>query len=394
MGRGNRVSTNGVLYWITGLSGAGKTTIGNRLYYELRKEKDNVVLLDGDILKRIVDDESGYSDEDRRKRAIKYAMLCKMLTDQGMTVICCTIAMYDEVREWNRKNNKGYVEIFLKVPIEVLIKRDQKGMYSKYQKGKISNLAGLDMQVEFPKNPDIVLKNDGSMTIRECVDRILEFQIIYSSDFNRDTAYWNQFYENIHDIDNPSLFAMEIGKQLEPAKSLLELGCGNGRDSVYFHQLGMNVTAIDASDKVIEALQEKYQEGNNICFICDDFVCAPAIFVGQYDYCYSRFTIHSINEEQENEVIENVYGVLKEGGKFFIEVRSINDELYGKGQKVGRNSYVYEGHFRRFIVKKELEQKLICAGFVIEYSEEQKDFAPFGNSNPPIIRIIGRKICK
>ena len=181
----------GILYWITGLSGAGKTTIGNRLFYELRKERDNVVLLDGDILKKIVDNEPRYSEEERRKRAIKYVMLCKMLTDQGMTVICCTISMYDEVREWNRKNNKGYVEIFLKVPMEILIKRDQKGMYSQYQKGKIKNLAGMDIEVEFPRNPDILLENDGTITIEECVNRILQFRVSYSSDFDRDTVYWN-----------------------------------------------------------------------------------------------------------------------------------------------------------------------------------------------------------
>lgn len=384
------MKTEGVLYWITGLSGAGKTTIGNRLYYELRKERNNVVLLDGDILKNIVDDKLGYSEKDRRKRAIKYAMICKMLTDQGMTVICCTIAMYDEVREWNRKNNKGYVEIFLNVPIEVLIKRDQKGMYTRYQKGEIVNLAGLDMQVEFPKNPDLVLQNDGNMTIKECVDKIIQIPVTYSSDFDRDTVYWNKFYENASDIEHPSLFAKTIGKELETDKNLLELGCGNGRDSLYFYQLGLNVTAIDASDSVIHMLQKKYQEGN-ICFICDDFVCSPTIFAGQYDYCYSRFTIHAINEEQESEVIKNVYKVLKTGGAFFIEVRSINDELYGKGKNVGRNAYVYEGHYRRFIVKEELEQKLIEVGFTIEYSNEQRDFAPFGDSNPPIIRIIGRK---
>lgn len=132
----------GILYWITGLAGAGKTTIGNRLFYELRKDNKNVVLLDGDVLKHIVDDEPGYSDADRRKRAMKYALLCKTLTNQGMIVICCTIAMYDEVREYNRQNNKGYIEVFLDVPFSVLKQRDQKGMYSQFAKGEIQNLVG------------------------------------------------------------------------------------------------------------------------------------------------------------------------------------------------------------------------------------------------------------
>lgn len=380
----------GILYWITGLSGAGKTTIGNRLYYELRKRQDNVVLLDGDILKNIVGDNLGYSEADRRKRAMKYALMCRILTDQGMTVICCTIAMYDEVREWNRKNNKGYVEIFLDVSEDVLHQRDQKGMYSQYKKGKLKNLAGADVRVEFPKQPDLVLNNDGRLTISECVEQILRIQIQFSSDFNRDVEYWNQFYKGSPNIEHPSLFARSIIGMTEKNRNLLELGCGNGRDSLFFAQNGLNVTAIDASDAAIEKLQEKNTYGN-ACFICDDFVCSPTIFAGQFDYCYSRFSLHAINVEQESELIRNVYGALKENGKFFIEVRSINDDIYGLGEQISDNTFIFEGHFRRFIVKGELEDKLKEAGFHIIYSEEKRGFAPFGDSDPPIIRVIAQK---
>ena len=382
---------DGVLYWITGLSGAGKTTIGNRLFYELRKTRDNVVLLDGDIMRKIVGDHLGFSEEDRRKRAIKYAMLCKMLTDQGMTVICCTIAMYDEVRDWNRINNKGYIEIFLDVPLEILKLRDQKGMYSRHEKNKMSNLAGVDVQVEFPKSPNLTLCNDGTMSIKECVDKILALPTVLSSDFDRDVDYWNHFYDQKPKIEEPSLFAREVARIMKPSKNVLELGCGNGRDSLYFATQGMNVTAIDASNYAVEMLQEQHRDEGNICFICDDFVCSSTIFVGQYDYCYSRFTLHAINEQQESEVIQNVYNVLKEGGKFFIETRSIHDDIYRKGKKVGKRSYIYNGHFRRFIVKTELEKKLKNVGFQLEYSEEQRNFAPFGDSNPPIIRIIASR---
>ena len=225
---------DGTLYWITGLSGAGKTTIGNRLYYEAKKDRKNVILLDGDILKSIVEDTVGYSDEDRRKRAMKYARLCKVLTDQGMIVVCCTIAMYDEVREWNRKNNKGYVEVFLNVPMEVLRARDQKGLYSKYEKGAVSNLTGADLQVELPKTPDIEIINDGSLTISECVQKILAYEAEISSDFDRDTEYWNKYYEKNSAPVEPSLFAKYVAEELQPGKTLLELGCGNGRDSLFF----------------------------------------------------------------------------------------------------------------------------------------------------------------
>ncbi len=381
---------NGVLYWITGLSGSGKTTVGNRLYYEMRQEKENVVLLDGDLLKNVVGDELGYTEEDRRKRAFKYAKICKMLTDQGIIVICCTIAMYEEVRKWNRKNNKAYVEVFLDVPMEVLIERDQKGIYSKYKKGEANNVAGVDQQVEFPQASDLVLKNDGSIGIKECVRRILQIEIKYSEDFKRDTEYWNDYYKAKPDINYPSLFAQHISTFLKKSKNILELGCGNGRDSVYFSRLGLNVTAIDASDGVIEQLKQENTE-ENICFICDDFVSSSAIYSGQYDYVYSRFTLHAINKEQETEVLYNVHKVLKEGGNFFIEVRSVNDELYGCGKKIAPDSYVHDGHFRRFIRIEELKAELEQIGFLIVSAEEERGFAPYKGSDPPIIRIIARR---
>lgn len=377
---------NGVLYWITGLSGSGKTTIGNRLYYELKQEKENVVLLDGDLLKNIVGNELGYTEKDRRIRAQKYAQICKMLTDQGIIVICCTIAMYDSVREWNRKNNKAYIEVFLDVPMSVLLERDQKGIYSQYQKGEANNIAGIDLPVEFPKMPTLTLKNDGSISIKECVNKILNIQVKYSQEFKRDTEYWNNYYKTDHDIKQPSLFAQEIEKLLTKSKNILELGCGNGRDSLFFAQKGLNVTAIDASDGVIQQLKQENEE-ENICFICDDFVSSSAIYSGQYDYVYSRFTLHAINREQEIEVLNNVHKVLKDGGDFFIEVRSVNDELYGCGQKVAPDSYIFDGHFRRFIRMEELE----LAGFTIVSALEKRGFAPYKDSDPPIIRIIARR---
>jgi SAM-dependent methyltransferase len=171
----------------------------------------------------------------------------------------------------------------------------------------------------------------------------------------------------------------------------LDLGCGNGRDSIYFGSLGLHVTGVDASDVAIAELCAKYQNEENICFLCADFVCAPIIYARQYDYCYSRFSIHAINDEQENDLIASVHQSLKDNGKFFIEVRSVNDELCGKGEMVGRNSYIYEGHFRRFVVKQELEQKLVNAGFCLEYSEESRGFAPYGETDPPVIRIIAKR---
>ena len=387
---GRKMADIGLLYWITGLSGAGKTTIGNRLYYELKKSKDNVVLLDGDIIKGIVNDEVGYSEKERRKRAMKYAKLCKMLTDQDIIVICCTIAMYDEVRVWNKINNKRYVEIFLNVPLDILRERDQKGLYTKFEDGEEKNILGLDLEAEFPKEPNLEFCNDGKESIESIVNKILKYEPEYSSNFDRDVKYWDLYYAKRQASESPSPFAQWILPQLIKQKSILDLGCGNGRDSIFFNSNGMIVTAVDASPQAIKILESKTKR-NNICFICDDFVCSSMLFAGQYDYCYSRFSLHAINKEQEIEVIGNVFKVLKDGGKFFIETRSVADEIYGEGVKVGEDSYYYNGHFRRFIRKECLIKRLKEAGFEIEYEKESRGFAPWEGADPFIIRIVARK---
>ena len=161
--------STGRLYWITGLSGAGKTTIGTALYEKLRETKSNVVMLDGDKLRGAYGDAFGYSEEDRRKGALCNAKICHILTEQGIDVVCCTISMYDSVRDWNRANNEKYTEIYLKVNMETLMKRDKKGLYS----SRAENLVGVTINMEEPKTPDLVVNNDGSERVEDIVERIL-----------------------------------------------------------------------------------------------------------------------------------------------------------------------------------------------------------------------------
>ena len=381
----------GILYWITGLSGAGKTTIGNALYYELKKKNNNLVILDGDILKNLVGDSLGYSKEDRKKRAYYYSNLCKTLTDQGISVIICTIAMYDEVREWNRKHIERYVEVFLKVDKKVLIQRDRKGLYSGQTSGKVKEVAGMDLEVEFPKNPDIVIENDGTKSVDECVEQIVHYSPKVQDTFNRDVAYWNHFYEKvIKEIQEPSDFARFVFHYLQSGKRLMDIGCGNGRDSLYFARNQILVTGVDASETAINQLQ-KYEIENGQ-FVFDDFVTCKALYQMQYDYFYSRWTIHAISERQENELLQNVADSLKEDGLFFIEVRSTNDELYGKGRQIEKNAFLYNDHYRRFIDKTEFCGKLGKLGLKIIFQEEKNGFSKTSESDPTLIRIVAKKM--
>lgn len=162
----------GAVYWITGLSGAGKTTIGKLFYKQMKEQYPNTVFLDGDMLRDVFGGCFGYSKDERRKCAMCYARLCAMLEKQGMNVVCCTISMFDSVREWNRENIGGYREIYVKASMETLRARDQKGLYSGHTKESWKEVAGIHVDIEEPKCPDLVLENDGRIPPQEQAERI------------------------------------------------------------------------------------------------------------------------------------------------------------------------------------------------------------------------------
>ena len=153
------------VYWLTGLSGAGKTTIGRLWCKALKEAGETAVFLDGDELRQVFGDDLGYTEADRRKSAMRNARLCALLARQGLTVVCCTISMFDDVRTWNRENIPGYFEVYVKASMDTLRRRDQKGLYSQGDR----DVAGVHFQVEEPKTPDLVLENNGELTPEEQV---------------------------------------------------------------------------------------------------------------------------------------------------------------------------------------------------------------------------------
>lgn len=379
----------GTLYWITGLSGAGKTTIGTRLYYCLKDCKRKVVLLDGDVLKRVVGKTVSYSRQDRLERAYQYSSLCALLVNQGLDVVICTIAMYDEVRDWNRRNTEKYIEIFLDVEDNVLQARNKKGLYM----DDVKSVVGKDIKPEFPKTPDIIINNNGSIPIDESVKKIMQLTPKQNKNILRETEYWNKYYSDRFFLnESPSLFAEYVKENyIKQNDKILELGCGNGRDSVFFANNGIEVVAVDASDRAISMLKERTPPIGNIYFICDDFVNASAVYQGDYDGVYSRFTMHSISKQDQDKVIANVFAGLKENGLFMVEARTVNDVFYGIGHKTGKDTFFKDGHSRRFINKEEFENDLKSVGFEILFSEESKEFAPNGLERPEVLRIIAKK---
>ncbi len=372
----------GRVYWITGLPGSGKTTIGTALFYELREKQDNVVILDGDILKQFVGDSVGYSDSDRYIRAKKYSNICKILSDQGLCVIICTVAMFEEIRRWNRNNIQGYIEIFLDVPLNVLVKRNKKGLYSGIKKDDRL------LNVEYPQNPDLEVLNDDNASVNGIVEKITSLVPQNESDFDRDKEYWNHIYENGSITEEPSPFAKAVISDMKTrGKDVLELGCGNGRDSMFFAREGFRVTGIDASNNAIGMLKERSLK-MAARFICDDFVKCKTIYSVLYDSIYSRFTLHAISENQETELLINCIKALKSNGRLYIEARSVKDELYGLGTRVDNNAFVYNGHYRRFIEINTLTKKMETMGYRIISAEESKGLSRTKNQDPVLIRIV------
>ncbi len=144
-------------YWITGLSGSGKTTQSKNLKKYLTDNNQPAVLLDGDILRTIMDSKA-YNYHERLRLGYQYSKLCSTIVSQNISVVIAVIGLFHELHSWNRKNIKSYIEIFLDTPIEELIKRDPKKLYKKASNKKLQNLVGVDIVPEFPKSPDIYIK--------------------------------------------------------------------------------------------------------------------------------------------------------------------------------------------------------------------------------------------
>ncbi len=151
-----------MVIWLIGLSGSGKTTLAREIIKGVGKKTKNTVLIDGDIVRNIFGNDLGYSMKDRLLNAQRICQMGKFLNDQGLNVVCSILSLFPKTREWNRKNIKNYYEVFIDTDIDLLVKRDSKGIYSKYKRGEIREVVGMDIKFPVPNNADLVIKNNKS----------------------------------------------------------------------------------------------------------------------------------------------------------------------------------------------------------------------------------------
>ena len=153
---------HGKVFWITGLSGSGKSVIGESLLPMIEKKYGKTILIHGDNIRDIYKINS-YEKSERLALAKSNSDLCSFLTKQGVNVIFTTVALIHNLQKYNRKNIKFYVEIFIKSDIQKLIQRKNKYFYIKKNK----NVWGLDLKPQYPKKPEIIIENNFDKSTHE-----------------------------------------------------------------------------------------------------------------------------------------------------------------------------------------------------------------------------------
>ena len=208
-----------------------------------------------------------------------------------------------------------------------------------------------------------------------------------------DKEYWANYYSENLDPTNQSSFAEFILPKLTKNKKLIDLGCGNARDSLYFSRNGLNVIAVDQIKEEIDYLNKNYKN-DNIIFICDDFTdlenSSHELFDKEFDYIYSRFTFHAINEKKEDKTLDWITDHLKDDSLFLLEARSIKDPMYNEGRKLSKTEN-FTTHYRRFMQLDKIVSKLESRDLEIIYQIEDKDLAVYKDDNPYVIRLIAKK---
>lgn len=167
----------GFTLWFTGLSGSGKTTIAKPVAQELRDRGLNVERLDGDIVRQSLTRDLGFTKEDRDMNIERVTFVAKLLSRNGVAVLCSFISPYRARRAKSRQEieeNSDFIEVYVECPVEVCADRDVKGLYEQAFAGEIDNFTGVSDPYEPPENAEIVC-NTAEETLEESVAKVVGY---------------------------------------------------------------------------------------------------------------------------------------------------------------------------------------------------------------------------
>jgi adenylylsulfate kinase-like enzyme/SAM-dependent methyltransferase len=392
---------NGVI-WITGFSGAGKTTVAEEVTKLVRKSGKFCLLLDGDDLRSILGDQYSYAPEDRKKLARVYGRLAKYLAQGNCHVVIATVAMFESIRTENRKSIQNYFEVYLKVPESERVARDSKGIYSYL----VSTNSQLNNKFEEPVLPDLVLENYGSVTPELAANSIVDTYFKYlveqdqrhlffaegNEEIAEQSTYWNKYYKSRLAPMGPSPFAIFCNENwIHPESTILEFGCGNGRDAFFFAR-SHNVYAIDKSIEAIDANTLRSQDENlhQIQFKSGAFGERETFEESSCDVVYARFVLHSMTKDEADVALKASFSALKPGGRIMLEFRTNKDPLFGSGQAISEDERITD-HYRRFIDLASFTNQLESFGFTLLYQVESNGLAIHADEDPVVARVVAEK---
>lgn len=164
----------GVTLWFTGLSGAGKTVMAKRVEEELRERGLKVERLDGDIVRQSLTRDLGFSKEDRDKNIERVTFVAKLLTRNGVAVLCSFISPYRARRAKSRREIGEFIEVYVECSVKTCAERDVKGLYAKAFAGEIANFTGVSDPYEPPEDPEIVC-HTAVETVEESVAKVIDY---------------------------------------------------------------------------------------------------------------------------------------------------------------------------------------------------------------------------
>lgn len=165
----------GVMIWFTGLSGSGKSTVALGVERELHQRGILCRILDGDNIRAGINNNLGFSEEDRRENIRRIAEIGKLFVHTGIVTLACFVSPTNEIRQMAKEiiGEEDFKEVFVSTPIEECERRDVKGLYARARRGEVKDFTGISAPFEAPENPALSI-DTSKLTLEESVNKVLE----------------------------------------------------------------------------------------------------------------------------------------------------------------------------------------------------------------------------
>ena len=206
--------------------------------------------------------------------------------------------------------------------------------------------------------------------------------------------YWNKFYKKIRFAkakpSNFSVFCYNKFIKKSKKKFILDIGCGNGRDTIFFFNKGLKVSGVDKSAVAIKINKKNYPKHKNLIFYNMDINKFVSKNIGKFNFIYLRFFLHAVNLKTQKIFFRHIRHIVRRGALIMLEFRTDKDSLINEGKKLSKNE-TFTDHYRRFINVKNILKEFKQLSYKPIYILEKKGLSKYKKDNPVLCRLILRK---